>query len=150
MYRRRRSHLRPVHSFLGCSAPLQSARRLVGDSAGEPALIEEDVEVVFAEGLAVLNAEGFLEFTGLAGAGRHLALSLFGLFNESGMNGQAHQEAGSVFVGFEGRRREAVLAHDLQNILVENIHAAADSSFDTSARSRSGSVARRTASEMAS
>lgn len=68
------------------------------DGAGEPAFIEEDVEIVFAEGLAMLHGEEFLDFAGLAGllaelphshrdlagdlAGRCLAFSLFRFFDE--------------------------------------------------------------------
>ena len=99
---------------------LQPALWLIWAAAGKPAFIEEDVEVVFPESLAVLNAKVLLDFAGLAGlfaeleasdrdlAGRRLTFSLLGLFDELGMNGLAHQEEGSVFVGFKGRRRGAV------------------------------------------
>jgi len=49
-------------------------------------------------------------------AGRCLAFSLFCLFDELGMDWQAHQKKGSVLVGFKGRRWRAVLLHGLQQL----------------------------------
>jgi hypothetical protein len=37
------------------------------ESCGKPAFVEEDVEVVLPEGLAVSDSEEFLDFAGLAG-----------------------------------------------------------------------------------
>ena len=52
---------------MGCLVPLQPALWFVGDRAYKPAFVEEDVEVVLPEGLAVPDSEEILDFAGLAG-----------------------------------------------------------------------------------
>jgi hypothetical protein len=47
-------------------------------------------------------------------AGRRLAFSLVGFLDELRMERKAHEEEGSVFVGFKGRRRGAVLLCGLE------------------------------------
>jgi hypothetical protein len=47
--------------------PLQPALWLIGNRAGKPAFVEEDVQVVLPEGLAVPDAKEILDFAGLAG-----------------------------------------------------------------------------------
>ena len=59
--------LQPALAVLGCLVPLQPALWLIGDGAGKPAFIEEDVEAVLPEGLAGPDAEEILDFAGLAG-----------------------------------------------------------------------------------
>jgi hypothetical protein len=46
---------------------LQPALWFVGDRAGKPTFVEQDVELVLPEGLAVPDSEEILDFVGLAG-----------------------------------------------------------------------------------
>ena len=101
------------------------------DGAGEPTIAEEYVEVVLAESLAVLDAEQVLHLTRLARllaelqnshcdlagdlAGR-LAFSLLGFFDKARMEGQAHQEKRSAFLGFEDVRRGTIVLHGFQHL----------------------------------
>lgn len=126
-----RCRQQPVLSFWCGLVTLQSALGFFGDSTAEPSFAEESVEVVLAEDLAVLDAAQVLYLTRLAGllaesqdshcdlsgdlSGR-LAFSLCGLSDETRMEGQAHQEKCSAFVGFEDRRRRAILLHGLQHL----------------------------------
>ena len=89
---------------------MQPALWFVGDRASKPAFVEEDVEVVLPEGLAVPDAKEILDFAGFAGlfaeledprrdlagdlAGRRLAPSVLGFLDELRMNGQARRKNG--------------------------------------------------------
>jgi hypothetical protein len=51
--------------------PLQPALWLIGAGAGKPTFVEEVVEIVLLEGLAVPDSEEILDFAGLAGCSQY-------------------------------------------------------------------------------